>query len=144
MYMCPYYYCYHHHNFRSMFHKWVRTCNIWLLELGLSHFPANDIISFFYDWVIFHSRYTCVCVCIYIYIYIYIYICFIGGLYSVYMCHAICMYYIFFNHWFLGTSAVSIIYCEQSCNKHGYASVFLIYWFTYTTWDICPRMVWWW
>jgi hypothetical protein len=36
-FMSHYYYYLHHHHFSSRFHRWVRTCDIWLFELGLSH-----------------------------------------------------------------------------------------------------------
>jgi hypothetical protein len=31
------YYCHHHHHFRSKFHKWVTTWDIWLFELHIAH-----------------------------------------------------------------------------------------------------------
>jgi hypothetical protein len=68
----------HHHHFRSRFHKWVRTCDIWLWGHGLSHSAwwapvpftfQQTQFYFLYDWVIFHSIYTHKCMYTYYILY---------------------------------------------------------------------------
>jgi hypothetical protein len=101
------YHLHHHHYFRSSFYKWARTCCIWLFQLRLPHSA----------WL---SPLTCIFLQITVislflmannWWYIYKYIC-----------------YPFISCWeYLLIPQCS--YCEQNCNKHGYAVVSLVYWF---------------
>jgi hypothetical protein len=94
----------HHHHFRSRFYKWVKTCSIWLFELGLSHstwwsqfhpFSSKCHSSIFlYGCLIFHNIYTFIYIldiCTSIYICLYTHISYF--LYPFVGCWAPCWFY---------------------------------------------------
>jgi hypothetical protein len=97
----------YNHNFRSRFHKWMRSCNIWPFELGISYSAWSSPVPFiflqmtklhFCSWItniwiychicnhIYHTSWYTYSTYIHIYVYTYI--------------------HIFFIHWLLGTLAI--------------------------------------
>jgi hypothetical protein len=69
-----YNYHHHHHHFKSRFHKWLRTWNIWPFELGLPHSTCwCPYSSIFLQTTLFHfssglsNILWCVCVFVCVY-----------------------------------------------------------------------------
>jgi hypothetical protein len=96
-------------SFRSRFHTWAKTCDIWLSELpyltqimisSSKHFPANGIISFFF----MTEQYSMMCI-----FHIFLYL---------------------FSSWWASRLIPQFGYCEQCYNKHGYAGISLVGWST--------------
>jgi hypothetical protein len=99
---------YHHHLFGSRFHKWVRICDIWSSELGLSWTAWwSPVPSFSCKWHNFIFLYGWVIFSLYIHMYI---------IFSLSICLFCC-----WAPWLIPQFG----YCEENCNKHGCTGILL-------------------